>query len=345
MATLRDVARQANTSVASVSAVLNGVAGGNIRVGSATRQRILSIASELGYVPNHVARSLVTRKTGTLGLVFPYSSAFIDTNPFCTQVMSGVFEGAVRSRYNLMLHTAIGENWSEVDEEALVDSRVDGLILVLPRPGCGLIERPRTTDFHVVGVVYEPKSPDAYVVNADDYTGGLLAGRHLVHLGHRRIAHLAGSASVATSEPRKAGFMAALHEAGIEPDPDLIIDSGFDWRDGRAAMETLLRRPESRWPTAIFAANDLCAAGAKQCLDEQGLLVPRDMSLVGYDDSWLTGVMTPALTSVRMPIREMGVLATEMLVARVEGRDVIDRQPELPVSLSVRESTDAPNRP
>src|SRR5690349_14601329 len=105
-ATIRDVAKKAGTSVGSVSVVLSGSRRHNIRVGPATRERIYAAAAELGYSPNPIAQSLVTRKTGVLGLVFPYSSAFIDRNPFCTQVMSGVFEEVVRERYNLMLHTA-----------------------------------------------------------------------------------------------------------------------------------------------------------------------------------------------------------------------------------------------
>src|SRR5262249_24480690 len=124
MATLRDVAKRAGTSIASVSAVLNTNGRHNIRGSQATRQRIYEAAAELHYTANPLAQSLVTRKTGVLGLVFPYSSAFTDRNPFCTHVMSGIFEEVVRERYNLMLHTAIGDDWNQAEENALIDPRV-----------------------------------------------------------------------------------------------------------------------------------------------------------------------------------------------------------------------------
>src|SRR5579884_67095 len=339
MATLRDVAKRAGASVSAVSEVLNGKGRHTIRVGQATRERIWAVAKELGYTPNPIARSLVTRKTGVLGLVFPYSGAFIDRNPFCTQVMSGVFEEVVRERYNLMLHTALGDDWSTVEESALLDPRVDGLLLVLPSPHSPVIARCLREGFPCVAIVYEPDSDDVYTVNADEFTGGRLATEHLLELGHWRIAHLVGTPGIATTEPRKQGYLAALAAAGIQADPALLVPAGFDWQNGYEAIRTLLERPSSQHPTAIFAANDLCAEGAMHALRERGLRVPEDMALVGYDDTWFATMTHPPLTSVYMPIYEMGVLAAQMLIALVEGGELADRQPVLPVRLSVRESS------
>jgi LacI family transcriptional regulator len=339
MTTLRDVAKRAQTSISAVSAVLNGVGKHNIRVGTATRERIMVAARELGYTPNPVARSLVTRRTGTLGLVFPYSGAFVEQNPFCTQVMSGVMEAAVRAKYDLMFHTAIGDDWHTFDSEALSDPRVDGLILVLPNPNSPVVERFAEERIRRVAVVYEPCSPRVCAVNADDRQGGRLATEHLIALGHRKIAHLTGNPNVATTQPRIEGYLSALEAAGIEPDPALLIESGFDWHDGVVGMRRLLDLPKAQRPTAVFTANDLCAEGALRLLAERGLRAPDDVALVGFDDTWFAAMTRPPLTSVHMPIYEMGVLATEMLIALIEGRELPERQPVLPVSLTVRESS------
>src|SRR5262249_39076600 len=130
--TMKDIASRAQTSIATVSAVLNSPGRHNIRVSRATASRIRSIAEELGYVPNRLARSLVTGKSGVVGLVFPYAAAFTERNPFCSLVMSGVFEEAAAQQYNVMLYTAVGPNSDLLPPETLLDPRVDGLIIVIP---------------------------------------------------------------------------------------------------------------------------------------------------------------------------------------------------------------------
>lgn len=340
-ATLRDVARAAGTSISAASAVLNGNGQPTIRVGAVTRQRILDVASTLHYQPNPVARSLVTRKTGVLGLVFPYSSAFTEQNPFFTQVMSGALDAAIEARYNVMLHTDIGESSDLADENTLPDPRVDGLLLVLPGPDSPILPRCRRMHVPLVSLVSHPAGPEEYAVNADELTGGLLATRHLIALGHRRIAHFAGNEDVPTARPRREGYEAALRSAGIPVDPALMITSGFGWRHGYAAMQELLALPEATRPTAIFAVNDLCAEGALRLMNERGLRVPEDFSLVGYDGTWYATLVRPPLTSVYMPIAEMAAQAVRMLIELIEGREVAERQPVLPVHLVVRDSTRA----
>jgi len=338
--TIRDVAKLAGTSVSAVSAVLNNTAGRHIRVSEATRQRILQAAQQLGYAPNPLARSLVTGRTGVLGLVFPYSRAFIDRNPFSDQIMSGVFEEVVNEGYNLMLHTAVGNDWNAADEKMLIDPRVDGLILVLPNPNSSVIARCEQVRFPAVAVVYATENRQVCTINADDLHGGYLATRHLIELGHTRIAHLAGDPKVSTAEPRLQGYLKALREANLPVQTEWIIQAGFDWKDGYAATRKLLQLPER--PTAIFAANDLCAEGAIRALREEDMPVPEEMSVVGYDDTWFATMTNPPLTSVHMPIYEMGKLAAEVLIALVEGRDVQQRQFTLPVHLTIRQSTAPP---
>jgi LacI family transcriptional regulator len=340
-ATIRDVAREAGTSVAAVSAALSAAPRHNIRVSEATKARIREAATRLGFTPNPLAQSLVTRKTGTLGLVFPYSGAFVDRNPFCSQVMSGVFEEVVREKYNLMLHTAIGDDWNAAETSALIDPRVDGLLLVVPAPDSPVVAHCIAQGFPCVTVVYDGRSASVPSVNADERAGGRLAAEHLIRLRHRRIAHLAGGPEIASSRPRQDGFLAVLEEAAVEARPELMVEGGYTVPSGRAALARLLDLPRERRPTALFAANDLCADGALAAMAERGLRAPNDIAVVGFDDTWYAAMTRPPLTSVHMPIAEMAAEATRMLIAIVEKRPLENSSVVLPVSLSIRESCGA----
>ncbi|MDE2127898.1 MAG: LacI family DNA-binding transcriptional regulator [Armatimonadetes bacterium] len=342
--TLRDVANAAGTSVSAVSAVVNANPRHNIRVSTATRDRIQKAAAALDYSPNLLARSLVTRKTGVLGLVFPYAHAYTENNPFFSEVLSGVFQAVIAAGYNVMLHTGIGDDWDAADENTQPDPRTDGLILVLPRTESLIAERCIKQRIPFVSLVCRPGWPDGYVINADEFHGGWLAVRHLTELGHKRIAHFTGNPRIATSAPRLEGYLAALGAAGLEADEQLIVPSNFNGQAGYEAMCHVLALPKSNWPTAIFAANDLCAEGALRAITEQGLSVPHDFSLVGYDDTWFGAMLQPSLTSVHMPIAEMGAHGVSMLIELLEGRGVPNPQPVLPVHLTVRQSSGPPAR-
>jgi LacI family transcriptional regulator len=337
--TIRDVAKLAGTSVTAVSATLNGSTGGTIRVGQATRERIYEAAAQLGYVSNPIAKSLATGKTKVLGLMLPYADAFVDQNPFCNLVMSGIMREVVHQHYNLMLYTAT--SGIQRDRAAtLIDSRIEGLLLVMPPEDSPIFPKCRKRGIPYVSILNAP-SVGSWTVNSDDYTGGRMAAEHLVSLGHKRIAHLMGSPDVVTSQPRARGFRDALNDAGIEVREELIVQSGFDWRLGMESTRQLLARGSRAMPTAIFAANDLCAEGAIRAIRAAGLSVPNDVAVVGYDDTWYATLTEPPLTTVHMPIDEMGEMAARMLIARLEGDKSIDPQPVLPVSLTVRHSCGA----
>ncbi len=336
--TIKEVAKLAGTSPAAVSATLSGRAS-NIRVGAATKERIYAAAAQLGYLSNPVARSLATGKTKVVGVMLPYVEAFADHDPFCAQVTNGIIHEVIRDQYNVMLYTGGGVEGGSMAASA-VDSRVDGLVLVLPPRDCAVFAKCEARHIPYVSVVRAP-APGSYSVNSDDHEGGLLATRHLIGLGHRRIAHLVGSDEISTSPERLNGYRQALAEAGLELDPKLVVPAGFDWRRGYMATKILLELPRAEQPTAIFAANDLCAEGAIRALREAGRTVPEDVAVVGYDDTWFASMTHPALTTVRMPIAEMGALAVRMLVDLVEGRPVDTPHPVLPVSLTVRNSCGA----
>ena len=215
-ATIRDVADLAGTSVSAVSAVISVNRNHNIRVGIKTRARILEAAEQLGYRPNPLAKSLVTGKTGVLGLrCFPTRKPLQMETHSPQAIMSGVFEEVVRERYNVMLHTSVGNEWSLDDRNLQMDPRVDGMLFVIPPIRGGIIDRCRKARFPYVALVADVADADVYAVNADDLRGGRIAVEHLVKSGHRRIAHLVGDPKVATTELRRRGYLSAMEEAGI----------------------------------------------------------------------------------------------------------------------------------
>lgn len=339
-ATLKDVAKEAGASIAACSATLNGTKRGNMRISEQVRQRILEAAAKLGYVPNPIARSLSTGKSGVLGLVFPYVDAFIDRNPFCTMVMNGVFSEAIADHYNMMLYTVRDGAFSNRNR---IDPRVDGLIVALPGVNDPLPLKCAEQKFPCVAVVSGELPDPVITVNANDEEGGFLATHHLANLGHKKIMMLHGGDTVCTNRPRIAGYKRALETHGLPFDESLLVQAGFDWRPGFEAMIKILERPPQEWPTAIFAVNDLCAAGAIRAIRSRGLRVPEDFAIVGFDDTWFAATIQPTLTTVRMPIQEMGALATRLLVGEVDGQPASDRKVVLPVSLTIRASCGSTN--
>lgn len=331
--TIRDVAKLAGTSPSAVSATLSGNTKTNIRVGKETRERIYAAAAQLGYSPSQIAKSLATGKTKVLGLVLPYADAFVDQNPFASEVMSGIMHEVVDRHYNLMLFTATsGMSYDQI--AMLIDSRVEGVLLVMP-PDDGAIhlkcERRRIP---YVSILRDPHE-GAWTVNSDDFAGGVLAAERLYSLGHRKVAVFQGSEDVTTSVPRREGFLSVYREAGLSVE---VVPSGFGWRHGLTSMKQLVERPTSDLPTAIFAANDLCAEGAMRVAKEHGLSIPSDLAVIGYDDTWFATMTQPPLTTVKMPISDMGQRAAKMLIDRLEGIEVADPNPVLPVSLTIRHS-------
>lgn len=338
--TLKDVAKLAGTSVTAASTVLNGSSAKSTRVSQETRERIYAAAAQLGYVSNPIAKSLATGKTGVLGLMLPYEDAFIDQNPFCTTLIAGIIHEAFGRGFNIMLYAATS-GMSPNQAAMLVDSRVDGVLVVMAPEDGAIFLKCERQQMPYVSVLRTPR-PGALTVNSDDYAGGRLATEHLIRLGHRRIAHLVGHATVTTSAPRRQGYLDALAAAGIAHDPELEIASGFDRKDGYEGVLRMLRfLPKHQRPTAIFACNDLSAAGALQALAESGVSVPDEMAVVGYDDTRFCEAIQPPLTSVRMPIEEMGALAARMLISKIANEDVPVPQAVLPVSLTIRQSCGA----
>lgn len=338
---MNDIAARAGTSASVVSLVLNGAKSKTVRTSAGTRDRVLKAAEELGYRRNPMAGALATGRTHVLGMMFPHASAYTAENaPFESLVMSGVIAQAARKGYNVMLYSAAAED--EGDRAArMIDRKIDGLVLVVPPVGTPIYAECERQGIAVVSVL-APKDEVALTVNSADWAGGLLATRHLIELGHRRIAHLLGKPETITTAPRRAGYEEAMAEAGAEADPALCVPGGFSREASFESTVRLMALPTSRRPTAIFAANDLSAHGAIDAIHAAGMSVPGDVSVIGYDDTWYATVTRPHLTTVRMWVDELGRCAADLLIARLGGDAIEDPHPVMPVTLTVRESSGPP---
>jgi DNA-binding LacI/PurR family transcriptional regulator len=327
MTTIREVAVQAGVSVATVSRALSG----NGRVSARTRELVREVAVELGYQPDDVAQSLVGGGTRTLAMVVPDI-----TNPFFPELVAGVQQVADARRHALWLLQS-GDDPARAAGLLLElrRRRVSGVVLVggtLPADQVrdALREVPLVTVDRVVPLA------DVPVVTSDHREGGRLAGRHLLGLGHERIAHVGGPAHLDVSAARRQGLDDAMQEAGTELDPDLVVDGDFLEESGYHAVTDLLARRKDF--SAVVAANDLMAIGALRALDEAGRAVPEEVSVVGYDDIHLARYVRPGLTTVRQDVGELGRRAVQLLLDRPAPALTV-----LPVEL-VRRGTTAPHR-
>lgn len=339
-ATMTDIAAKAGTSVAAVSVILNGAKSKTLRVSDDTRLRVMRAAEELGYRRNPLAGALATGRTQVIGLMLPEVVAYTEHDPFFSLVTTGVNAGAAMHSYNVMLYAAAAEQ-EGARAAKMIDRRIDGLVLVDPPDQTPIYIEARTQGIPVVAIICRPEDAEL-TVNSDDFLGATLAVKHLVELGHRRIAHLVGNPNILTSEPRLQGYLNVLASAGVAIDPTLSLDGGFSKQKGYESTARLMSLPKEARPTAIFAANDLSAHGALDAIIEKGLRVPEDVSVVGYDDTWYATITRPQLTTVNMNVQELGATAANLLIGSLEGKPVVKKHLVTSVSLTVRESSGPP---
>lgn len=335
--TIADVAAAAGVHPSTVSRVLS--AGGTSSIATATARRVTKAAERLGYRPSALARSLRLRRTLTLGMLVPDI-----TNPFFSSIIKGAEDAARERGYNLILCNTEDLPEREASYLAVLRERqVDGLLIASSRMGNATITGLRREQFPFVLLNRSAHAAGDLAVLVDNRAGAETVVAHLAALGHRRVAHIAGPSSTTTGAERWAGFTDAARAHGLATDKRLLIEAeAFSEAAGYAATRTLLARGNAL--TAIFAANDLIAIGALAAIREAGLRVPDDISIVGFNDIPLAGLLEPALTTVRVPQLEMGRGAAELLVARLEGRQAGPCRVILPTTLIVRASSARPAR-
>jgi LacI family transcriptional regulator len=325
--TIRDVATEADVSVATVSKVLNERYG----VAEETTARVRRAIEQLGYEASLAAQSLRNRRTNVIGVLVA------DFEPFSTEVLKGAADAIRGTGFELVVYSAVGRAGEHVGWERRYLSRlsgtlVDGAILVTPT----------VTDvrFNAPIVAIDPHTGPSHLptVDADNHTGARSGVGHLLELGHQRIAMITGRPDLQSAQQRETGFRRAMADAGLVVDEDLVRLGAFDPLVSAQAARELLQRPVR--PTAVFAANDLSAIATIEVARELGVRVPDDLSVVGFDNVPEAALCQPPLTTVAQPIRQMGHTAMELLVQLVRGlAPGAPPHVNLPTQLVVRSST------
>lgn len=326
-ATLKDIAERLDLSISTVSYALNG---GPKPVSAEVRRKVHSLARELDYRPNRIARSLVTRRTQTIGVVPIDVEQDIILHPCVHLALNGLINAAERLRQDVLLFTAHDRNLPDVVADDMLDSRVDGVVFIAPRPDSPALDRIRNSRLPYAIVAANDQNGPSYGI--DNAQGTQLALEHLYALGHRRIGHIAGNLALTDSHTRLDTYRSFMAEKELEVGEDLLFMG--DYHRGSGLRCGLEMRDSGRRPTAVFCANDEMAFGLMDAFHALGIKVPQDVSVVGFDDVALASSYRPPLTSVRQPIEEMSSAALQAVVEQVTtGHEVEGRlfYPELVV--------------
>jgi DNA-binding LacI/PurR family transcriptional regulator len=342
MATLKEVAKRALVSTATVSKVLSNTP----YVSDETRQRVLTAIDELGYVPNLAARALSKGRTYIIGVIFPYNYDHLFGDPLILTMIEGIEAVCTERQYNMLISTPrIPVKESEQYHRLVRSGYLDGVIAFETMP-----QEPVTTlltsyGYPWIAIGYRSAMGHSSVIHPDDFIGAKAAAQHIIALGHRHIAIIGvEAASLTAAEQRIAGYRAAFDEAGLPFDKVPQVVGNFSVESGYQAAEALLRLTPR--PTALLCLNDRMAMGAMQRARSLNLNVPDDLSVVGFDDIPSALYSNPSLTTVRQPAHEIGVKAAEVIFDLIEGQ----KQPQrayyqgfapviFPTELIIRQST------
>jgi LacI family transcriptional regulator len=332
-ATIRDIAGAAGVSIATVSRVLND----RPDVAPETRESVLRVVREQGFSTNRNARALSAGRTGLIGVTLPLVHV-----EYFSRILWGASEALYEHDMRIVLCPTMHEHDREVTLlDRLLQGTTDGALLLLTKESKDALKALERQGYPFV--VLDPRHPvdeGTPVVSAAHWAGAKAATEHLLALGHRRIGAITGPHGWVASVDRLDGYQAALAAAGVLPAPNLIAKGNFTSESGYSGAATLLGLAEP--PTAIFAFNDEMAVGAMRFAQERGLRLPQDLSIVGFDDVEKANIVTPALTTVRQPLAEMGRMAVSLLTRLLERQRIEALRVELGTKLVVRDSTAPP---
>ena len=295
-ATIKDLARKLNLSPSTVSRALRN----HPDISSETKKRVLQLADELDYHPDSIAQSLQTRKTKTIGVIVPEIK-----QPFFAAVINGIEALAYDAGYTIIVCQS-NENYERevVYTRSLVSHRIAGLLVSLQRRGIPIVFFDRVSD-----------QIEASKVMVDDYQGAFDVVNHLVGVGYKRIAHLAGLKNLSISLNRLQGYKDALIQGGLRYAEERVVYGGLDDTDGLIGLQKLLTLEKT--PDAVFAVNDPVAVGAFTVIKASGLKIPADIALAGFSNTNLSGLLEPPLTTVEQPTYEIGKAAAQLLLEQI----------------------------
>ena len=327
--TIRDVAHRAGVSISTVSRVLNNSAA----VDEAKRARVEEAAAALGYSPNPNALGLLGQSTGGIGVLLPYIAG---------DFFSGFLHGIDRATSDAGYFLIVSSSHRSVKEFRAViqglNRRVDGLIVMSTEVPAETVLEWLPSDLPITFVNTDVAGTDADAINFDNRGGAYAITEHLIDQGHTRIAHLAGPEVSFDAQERLDGFREALAARGLEP--ALVVPGDYTIEAGLAAVPAVFAADPR--PTALFAANDLSAYGVLSGLRDAGLRAPHDLAVAGFDDIQLAHISSPTLTTVHVPVREMGRASIDRLLVRIRDKAAPPGPAVLPTELRIRQSTARP---
>ncbi|SFB19963.1 MULTISPECIES: LacI family DNA-binding transcriptional regulator [unclassified Bacillus (in: firmicutes)] len=309
--TIKDVARNANVSIATVSRILNGQTGYSPK----TKEKVLKVINELGYHPNAVARGLINKRTHTIGVLFPYL-----TGSLVTGLLRGIEKAAsAQSSSVIVCHTESDADKTMKYLKLLNEKRVDGIIFtseVLQEEYYDFIKK-----MNVPIVLLSTKSDDYPIpyIKVDDFDAAYTATQYLIQKGHKNIGMISGpKEDIIAGEPRVKGYMKALEDNYIKHnDKNVVYTVGFGFPEGKEGLASLLKQNPDI--TALFAASDEIAIGAISTAYQMGIKIPEELSIIGYDNTSLAEMSVPPLTTIAQPFSKMGEIAGNMLLNLLDG--------------------------
>ncbi|MCR2043703.1 LacI family transcriptional regulator [Anaerosalibacter massiliensis] len=329
--TIKDIAAIAGVSTATVSKVLNGK---DKDISQATREKVLKITKEYNYVPNNVARSLVTKRTKTIGLIIPDI-----TNPFFPEIARGAEDKAQEKGYSIIFCNTDDDIEKENKNiNMLVEKMVDGIVLAASAKEELNIERSR---YNSIPLVLVDRDSNLEGINGkvfvNNISGAYQAVSYLLENNYKNILFLSGPLSTIPSKDRLKGYKKALKEKRIDYNDELVIEGEYKYSWGYEIGKKVL---DSKIKfDSVFCGNDLIAFGVMKSFKDRGLNIPKDIGIVGYDDIYMSRLVEPTLTTVKQPNYQMGYRAVEILINIIEGKEKIDKDIVLETKLIIRKST------
>ncbi|HTI15402.1 MAG TPA: LacI family DNA-binding transcriptional regulator [Dictyobacter sp.] len=333
--TIKDIARIAGVSYATVSRVLNN----HPSVRPAVREHVWQVINEHRYTPQAAARNLANQRTRIIGVMFPRNADRLLTNPIFASFGQGIGQVCAQRGYLAMLSLGMRDMEEEMLFNLLRSRLFDGVVLISNDAHDPLPHILKETQIPYTLIGHNSEDEELVSIDVDNIEGAYKAVSHLTALGHQRIACIKGPPWEHCSQDRYEGYVKALQEVGLPIDANLVCTGDWTERSGYTSMRHLLRLEQP--PSAVFCSNDLMAAGILHALYERGLTVPADVAIVGFDDLPQTSIIIPSLTTIRQPVVEMGMQATEMLIQQLEQHDYQPTRIILPTMLIVRQSCGA----
>jgi DNA-binding LacI/PurR family transcriptional regulator len=332
--TIKDVAKAAGVSPSTVSRVISN----HKRISRKTSIKVKAIMQELGYHPNMMAKSLVSRTTNTIGIILPRPAEELFLNFFFAEFIRGISTQAARSGYDLLMTTGTSElEELEAITRIVKGKKVDGVIILYSRPNDLIIDFLHNENFPFVLIGRNEEFPETLCVDNDNIQAAYDATNHLISQGHQRIGFVSGPSNLSVSQDRLEGYKNALRDANLQTRPDWIVEGEFLQESGYRAMSFIMTLPER--PTALVGIDDVITFGVLRGLTELGYRVPQDLSLVSFNNLALSELTSPSLSSIDIGIYQLGYTASHTLLSFIANKAMKKSRIVIPHRLVIRESS------